>query len=161
MLIWEIIKVNIQQQNYLNKRFHFSKHVKINVVNYFKSFSEYYISKHILIISFNGHFRGILLLFELSCLNVVYIWGKSYLIIDQINKQLGILISTYTPHHLFPFIATQIITLFLTLRLSSNHDKGVGFQPIKILIPLFVPLVQNLFCTLNISLSDKIINSGN
>ena len=28
------------------------------------------------------------------------------------------------------FYTTQIINPFLTLRLSANHDKGLGFEPI-------------------------------
>ena len=31
-------------------------------------------------------------------------------------------------YHNLSFYATQIINPFLTLRLSDNHDKGMGFQ---------------------------------
>ena len=41
------------------------------------------------------------------------------------------------------FYATQIISPFLTLRISANHDKELGFKPIG--ESLYVPLVYNLF----------------
>ena len=41
-----------------------------------------------------------------------------------------------------PFLCSQIINHFLNSMISTNHEKGLEFQPI---IPLILSLVQNLF----------------
>ena len=69
----------------------------------------------------------------------IYIFSyNKYIIIDQ---QIARHFVHYSEslHHPLPFYATQIIYPFLTLRLSANHDKGLEFWGILILVN--VPLV--------------------
>ena len=54
---------------------------------------------------------------------------KRYFIIDQQIAQNFMHFSELFTTSL-PFYASQIISHFLTLRISANHDKGLGFQPI-------------------------------
>ena len=59
-------------------------------------------------------------------------------ILYQINKYRSILCNTVnifqTP---LSFYATKLVNPFLSSRISANHDKGQGFQPmVKFLYPL-------------------------
>ena len=55
--------------------------------------------------------------------------NKKYFLIDQQIARHFVHYSKclYNP---LPFNATQIDNPFLTSRISSNHDRGLGFQPI-------------------------------
>ena len=61
---------------------------------------------------------------------------KRYFIIDQ---QIALHFENYSERllHPLPFDATQITNPFLTSRISANHHKELGFEPIvKSLYPL-------------------------